>query len=131
MKTHIKKITPYLLFALVLFSGLAFIGGSAETFAAVQPIDKPGLDVGEGELVQSVKNIINFVLGVVGLVAVAILIYAGIQLTASAGNDEAKEKAKKIITYTIIGLVIVALSWVIVEFVTRALIAGDTGQRPV
>ena len=131
MKTKLLKVLPMLLFVGTLFFGLGLmdVTHAAVSDYGIQTTGR-GTTVSETELTQNVKNIINFVLGVLGLIAVCVIIYAGIRLTSSAGNDDAKENAKKIITYAIIGLLIVALSWVIVEFVTRALMAAETGGVP-
>jgi len=52
---------------------------------------------------------------IVGLVAVAAMIYAGILYFTSGGNEEQAGKAKKTMTYAIIGLVVVLLSYVIIN----------------
>ncbi len=64
-------------------------------------------------------NFIEIFLGVVGLVAVAFLIYGGFRYITSAGNDETAESAKKTIQNAIIGLVVVILSYVIVAIVAN------------
>ena len=75
----------------------------------------------QGTLGQNVTNIINFFLGLLGLIAVAFLIYAGVLMVTAGGNDEQVGKAKKIITYSVIGIIIILLSYTIVTFVTSAL----------
>lgn len=84
-------------------------GGTAPTAAA------------QGTLGQNVTLIINYFLGVLGLIAVAMLIYAGVMMVTAGGDDQQVGKARKIITYAIIGIVIILLSWTIVTFVTSAL----------
>jgi len=74
-----------------------------------------------GTLGQNITQLINYFLGILGLVAVAFLIYAGILMVTAGGNDEQVSKAKKIITYAAIGIIIVLLSWAIVSFVASAL----------
>jgi len=69
----------------------------------------------------NVTQLINYVLGFLGLVAVAMLIYAGVMMVTSAGNEEGVGKAKKLITYAVIGIVIILLSYSIVTFITSAL----------
>ena len=69
----------------------------------------------------NVTQLINYVLGFLGLVAVAMLIYAGVMMVISAGNEEGVTKAKKLIIYAVIGIVIILLSYSIVTFVTSAL----------
>lgn len=75
----------------------------------------------QGTLGQNVTTLINYILGILGLVAVAFLIYAGVLMVTAGGNDEQVGKARKIITYAVIGIVIILLSWTIVTFVTSAL----------
>jgi len=75
----------------------------------------------QGTLGQNVTSIINFFLGLLGLVAVAFLIYAGVLMVTAGGNDEQIGKAKKVITFAVIGIVIILLSYTIVTFVTSTL----------
>ncbi len=63
-------------------------------------------------------NILNGVLSFMALVSVATIIIAGIYLIVGLGSDESKEKAKHIVQYTLIGLVLILFSRVIVSLVT-------------
>jgi len=75
----------------------------------------------QGNLGDNIAQIINYFLGMLGLVAVAMLIYAGVLMVTAAGDEEAIGKAKKIITYAVIGIVIIVLSYTIIGFVTGIL----------
>jgi TRAP-type C4-dicarboxylate transport system permease small subunit len=68
-------------------------------------------------LVPTVKNIINTVLMVVGIIAVAFLIYGGVQYITSAGQAEKIKTAKNTILYSVIGLIVCILAFAIVNFV--------------
>lgn len=68
----------------------------------------------------SVNSALNVFLGLVGIVAVAFLIYGGVQYITAAGDDSKAEKAKKTIMYAIIGLIVIGLSVIIVNFVITA-----------
>lgn len=59
------------------------------------------------------KKIINWLLGIVGTLAILIFIVSGIKYIVSVGDTKEAESAKKIMTFAIIGLV-VALSGLIV-----------------
>jgi hypothetical protein len=61
--------------------------------------------------------IIQMVLGVLALVFLVLVIYAGLRWMTSGGNQETIDKAKKIITAALIGLVIIFLSYSITIFV--------------
>ena len=66
-------------------------------------------------------KIINIALAVAGLIAVLFLIIGGFRYITSAGNEETAEQAKKIITNSIIGIVVIILSFVIVRVIANAL----------
>lgn len=79
----------------------------------------PGIDVlSTDTLPSAVTNVINYFLGILGFIAVAFIIYAGILMVTDAGGEEGVGKAKKIITYAVVGLVVIILSYTIVSFVT-------------
>lgn len=63
------------------------------------------------------NNIINGALMFVGSIAVIMLIYAGIQYIRSGGDPKQTQSAQKIITYAIIGLVLVLCSFGIIYFI--------------
>lgn len=67
-----------------------------------------------------VITIINYFLGFLGLLAVIMVVYGGVTYVTSAGNDEAIGNAKKIILYAVVGIVIILLSFVIVNTVIGA-----------
>ncbi|MFH0952648.1 MAG: hypothetical protein V1838_05755, partial [Patescibacteria group bacterium] len=88
-------------------------------------IENVGASVGLGtaDLKDTVVNIIQWVLGILALIAVVMIIIGGFQWLTAAGNDEKIEKAKKVISAAVIGLIIVLLAWAIVIFV-----AGTTAN---
>jgi hypothetical protein len=88
--------------------------------AGITPTTRPTnlpTDVQFGSLL---TKIINWFLGIVGLIAVLMLVIGGFRYLTSAGNDEAVGKAKTTILYAIIGIVIVILSYAIVSTITTA-----------
>lgn len=118
MKNLVLKTTSTLA-ALSVFAGNAF-AQSASFFDNPQGGTAPSA-AAQGTLGQNVTLIINYFLGILGLVAVAMLIYAGVLMVTASGNDEQVGKARNIITYAVIGIVIILLSYTIVTFVTSAL----------
>lgn len=68
-------------------------------------------------IVKVIVAILNFL----ALVAVIIVVIAGIRLILSQGEDTEKDKAKKTIIYALIGLIIVLFARVIVSLVTNYL----------
>ena len=79
---------------------------------------------GDGDLVGSVTGILNAVIAVLGIVAVVVIIIGGVSYMTSSGDAGKVKKAKDTILYGVIGLVIVALSFAIVNFVIGNILAG-------
>ena len=69
-----------------------------------------------GDIKTTAENIVNVVLGSLGLITVILIIYGGVVWMTAGGNEEKISKAKKIITSAIIGLVIILLAWSIFIF---------------
>jgi hypothetical protein len=71
--------------------------------------------------------IIEAVLGLLGIIFVALLVYSGFQWMTAEGNEEKIEKAKSTITRAIIGLAIVIAAYSITYFVFNALNGAAEG----
>ena len=80
----------------------------------------------DNSLIPTILNIIQVTIGVLALVAVIVIIFAGVQYTTSAGNAGKVKKAKDSILYGIIGLVIAILAFAIVNFVLSSLTKKPT-----
>ena len=81
------------------------------------------LDLGTSDLKSTVISILQWALGLLALVAVVMIIAGGFMWMTAGGNEEKIEKAKKLISAAVIGLIIVLLAWAIVIFVV-----GVTGN---
>lgn len=88
---------------------------TADTIAGCN-LDTDG-DKGSDAVMNRVNAAINVVLGVLGVVAVAMIIMGGIQYATSQGDAAKATKARNTILYSIIGLVIALLAFAIVNFV--------------
>lgn len=84
-------------------------------------IPKPGnLPGTAGADVDSLAlEIIQVILGAVGIIAVLFLIIGGFEYILSGANEELAERGKKTIRNAILGLIIVILSYVIVTVVAN------------
>jgi hypothetical protein len=91
----------------------------AQEFAGPTP-DVAGLPdaSSEDELRTVITDILAGVLNFLALIAVVVVVIAGIRLIVSQGEDDAKDKAKKTIFYALIGLAVVLFARVIVGLVT-------------
>ena len=62
-------------------------------------------------------NVVNILIGAVGIISVIMVIIGAIQLTVSSGNSDSVRKAKDTILFAVIGVVIALLAFAIVNFV--------------
>ncbi|GMU25120.1 hypothetical protein KJZ71_04270 [Patescibacteria group bacterium] len=74
-----------------------------------------------------IGNLINAALGFVGVVLLGVLLYAGFLWMTAGGNVDQVKKAKAMITNSVVGLVIVAASFAIANFVLGAITGATTG----
>ena len=70
-----------------------------------------------GDIRTLIVSIIEFVLDFVLLLAVIAVIVAGLYLIVSNGDEQQKDKAKRIILYVVIGIIVIVLSRILVMFV--------------
>lgn len=68
-----------------------------------------------------IKNIVNLLLFIVGIVAVIMIIIGGIKYTTSSGDAAKATSAKNTIIYAVVGLVVAAFAYAIVSFVVGRL----------
>jgi hypothetical protein len=87
----------------------------AQTAYVVEDIGS-SVGLGTSDLKSTTLNIIQWILGILALVAVTMIIFS-VFIAATAGGEERGEKAKRVIVGAIIGLIIVLISWAIVTFV--------------
>ncbi|HWT55902.1 MAG TPA: pilin [Candidatus Microsaccharimonas sp.] len=73
------------------------------------------------------KKVIQIFSIIVGFVAVVMIIVGGIKYITSGGNDSSVAGAKNTIIYAVIGLIIVALSQVLVHYVLNNVANATNG----
>ena len=80
---------------------------------------------GEGSFRTLARTIVNFFLYFLGFISTLMIIYGGVLYVTSAGNDENVQKAKKILLYAIVGIIVILLSFAIVNTVIGGAGTGD------
>ena len=84
--------------------------------------------IATGGIRETVIEIINYLLSFLGLVLVIVVIYAGVLMIFSGGDDENVTKGRKMLLYAVIGLIIIFLSYAIVSFLAN--ITSGGGANP-
>ena len=74
-----------------------------------------------------VRFVFNLLIIVALLISLIFLIYGGIKWITSGGDKTAVESARNTVVAAIVGLVIVLLTWVIINFVLQLLGLGGLG----
>lgn len=129
MKQFLKNIALTLTMSAMMFGGLAVVApasgsalfensknqacaGVALSTTSTTCDEKSETKV--NDLIAKVLNILSFA---VGVVAVVMIIIAGIKFATSGGDSNNVTSARNTMLYAIVGLVIVAIAQVIVKFV--------------
>lgn len=66
-----------------------------------------------------VNNVIKVVLSFVGIIAVGVMIYGGVMFVMSTGDAGKVQRAKNVIIYGLVGLIVSLLAYLIVAFVSK------------
>ncbi len=72
-----------------------------------------------------IKNLINWALIFAGVVALALIIYAGFKFVTSKGDPQEVDNAKKTLTYAIIGLLLIFFSFAILNLIATVTGVGQ------
>lgn len=120
-----KKIAK-LFVSLAVFSMLvaAPIGAHANTldlWGGQRSPTASALGLGTQDVRQTIANIINIALGLLGVIAVVIVLLGGFKWMMAGGEQAKVDEAKKLITSGVIGLAIIVSAYAIAQFVIDSL----------
>lgn len=127
MKQKLQKLIT--LFSAVGLSGL-LVHVSAHGIVAQNPMsqaDKIAFGNQGNDLVAWAIKIIKFAIGLTGLVAVVMLIVGAVMYITSAGDETKIGKATKTMTNAIIGVLVVFIAFLIVNYVQK-IAMGEVGE---
>ena len=82
----------------------------------------------EKSLMQVVSQILNVVVGVIGVVAVAVIIVGAIYFVTSQGDANKVARARNTILYGVVGLIVALLAFAIVNFVLSSVFSSSTAS---
>ena len=132
MPQKIAKIvlTPFVLLLAFFPNALraqVFDGGETPEKEGVKGIEKvlsgSGV-VATGNIRDLIFKYVNFALPLLALAAFVGFVYAGFLYVTAYGSEDQTAKAKKVMIYAVIGLVLVILSFSIVQLFTVNLVEG-------
>lgn len=84
------------------------------------------IGLGTQDVRTTVSNVIKAFMGLLGIVAVVIILLGGFKWMTAGGNEEKVAEAKKLIISGIIGLVIIMSAYAIAQFVVGAVVNGTS-----
>ena len=107
----------------------AYVDNSAKLLASVE--NPFGIDTriktdaaSEDDLQTSVIKIINYLFLFLGLALLVIIIYSGVKIIFSDGDEEAVTGARTTIMYAILGVAVIVLSYTLVDFIANVATGG-------
>jgi len=120
-----KFIAPALgiLLALSLVTGVGFAQGAQG--GLIDVLDRPdtlsdATTRYDGSFRSALTMIINYFLYFLGLIATIMVIYGGFLYITSGGDDAGAEKGKKILLYAAIGIIVILISYALVNTILGA-----------
>jgi hypothetical protein len=126
MKTKLSKIMPFFLTGLLSISTLALPVSALDCSDSGVPDEvkeAAGCNGGNTNAVPDVLTaILNSIILVSSLVAVIFIIMGGVKFMTSSGDPGKVKQAKDTILYAVIGLIVCALAFVIVNFVIKRIL---------
>src|SRR4030042_4578799 len=125
-KTAAKVLCIFLMAAVFLLA-LPALAATLETGLEYAK----GIGLGTQDLRITAAKIIRAILGFLGIVAVALIMYGGFRYMTSAGNPEKVQEARKVLINTAIGLLIILTAFAITQFILSYLLwATGAGRMP-
>ena len=74
------------------------------------------------------RNIINIILGFLGIIAVVIVLFAGFQWMTAGGEEEKVKEAQQRLIQGAIGLVLIVAAWMIAYYVIDQVVGAVQGR---
>jgi len=84
------------------------------------------IELGKRDIRATIASIINVAMGLLGIIAVVIVLIGGFKWMTAGGNEESVAGAKKMIMQGVIGLAIILASWAIARFVLESLVTATS-----
>lgn len=115
----LKKIKAQI--AGLVVSGVVFflpMFASASAWSAGKS-NAQGVGLPGGAIYQIISTTLSWLLGIFGFIAIIGFVVAGIFYLTAAGDEGQAEKGKNGMKYSIIGIIVALMGWVVVQAVDR------------
>ena len=118
------------LLSLAMLATTFFAHTSFAATSLIDPSDNPSAisdaTGGESSFKALAQTLLNYALSFLGFVATIMVIYGGVLYVTSAGDTANVDKAKNILLYAVVGIVLILLSFAIVNTVLGAATSGSS-----
>jgi type IV secretory pathway VirB2 component (pilin) len=84
------------------------------------------LNLGDASLITIITRIINTFLGLLGIIAMLMILYSGLMIMVSGTDDERRGRGYRAMGNAIVGIIIILSAFAIVNFLINS-IGGATG----
>jgi hypothetical protein len=96
----------------------------AATVAGVDMPENTGLT--NIKIAKILENVLNWLLGVIGIIALISFVISGGQYMLASGDDKLMENGKRNMLYSIIGMIVVLGSFVVIQAIDSMLSGSST-----
>lgn len=120
LKQFVSKVGAYVAVLPVLLLPLSVsAAGLADNTANFTSLKSGGATSSTADLPTLIGRLIGVLLGILGIILVVYIIQAGIMYMTAAGDPAKVDKAKKMITQAVVGMIIIVAAYTISDFVIK------------
>lgn len=106
-------------------AGLTTVGVLSAAVATASDSILPIADINPGDAENDLPTVIqqgfSVLMGLMGIVAVSIVLYGGWKLLISGGEESEVADAKKLMIYGVVGILVIAAAWILASFALTAI----------
>ncbi len=132
----LQKIMAIMIMTVMAISAVLVLGAGTASAATTTGLLSPtelGIEygaatgLGQQDIRTTIASIIRVAMGLLGIVAVVIILIGGFTWMTAGGNEEKVGEAKKWIFAGVIGLAIILSAYALANFVINSLVGATTG----
>jgi hypothetical protein len=124
MKKTMKKIA----YSAASISVLGLLMGGSVLGASTTITPPPPSGMATGSFSTLLTYVVNFILSILGILGIVGIAVAGVLYITSGGDEKRTENAKKWMLYSIVGIIVAILGYVIVKTIESILVGGSGGK---